>query len=440
MSRECVTEPYTLPHQTGALEEHPAWASTDLSSLRCVFGKSAFARHPSVRGDTTWMMPVGYGLSETCAFFFTHWWHTPREVTKQSMGKLLPGNQLRVVDPDTGVALGVGEEGELAIKGPTLMKRYLGRAPEDCVDADGFFHTGDAGHVDADGVPVGMVGQWECEGGEAGMAAAHALLEMAVAWLRDNGARRIVGPIDFSTWYGYRFRDGAGDGRDPHLLEPVTADHAIAQWERFGFVRDETYFSAEIADPREQMEASDALVKELVGQGWRIRQLRMREWDELIGQAHAMSMDEFRRQPYFTPITLEDFRKMYEPFRTGVDPRYVLTAWSPEGEFAGYVFGVRDLGRAQRALQAGGIRGKVAALREAWSADTIMVKTICVAKPFRQFGISIFLQAPLYRTALDTGHTRICNMLMHGNNRSRMLTELAGGQEFRSYVTMKLDA
>jgi hypothetical protein len=287
---------------------------------------------------------------------------------------------------------------------------------------------------------VGLVGMWECEDGDDGEAGAHALLELATGWLRDNGAHRIVGPIDFSTWYGYRFRDGAGDGRDPHLLEPVTADHAIAQWERFGFVRDETYFSAEIAEPREQMEASDALVKELVGQGWRIRQLRMREWDELIGQAHAMSMDEFRRQPYFTPITLEDFRKMYEPFRTGVDPRYVLTAWSPEGEFAGYVFGVRDLGRAQRALQAGGIRGKVAALREAWSADTIMVKTICVAKPFRQFGISIFLQAPLYRTALDTGHTRICNMLMHGNNRSRMLTELAGGQEFRSYVTMKLDA
>lgn len=151
MRRERVTEPYSLPHQTGALEEHPQWATTDLSSLRCVFGKSAFARHPSVRGDTSWMMPVGYGLSETCAFFFTHWWHTPRELTKRSMGQLLPGNQLRVVDPDTGAPLGVGEEGELAIKGPTLMKRYLGRSPQECVDADGFFHTGDAGHVDAEG-------------------------------------------------------------------------------------------------------------------------------------------------------------------------------------------------------------------------------------------------------------------------------------------------
>ena len=52
MERERVTEPYTLPHQTGALEEHPDWATTDLSSLTCVYGKSAFARHPTVHGDT----------------------------------------------------------------------------------------------------------------------------------------------------------------------------------------------------------------------------------------------------------------------------------------------------------------------------------------------------------------------------------------------------
>jgi acyl-CoA synthetase (AMP-forming)/AMP-acid ligase II len=152
MAREQVTEPYTLPHQTAALAEHPDWASTDLSSLRCVYGKSAYARHPSVTNpDTGWMMPVGYGLSETCAFFVSHWSTTPRELTKHSMGRLLPGNQLRIVDPDTGASLGDDEDGELAVKGPTLMKRYLGQTAEECVDPDGFFHTGDAGSVDADG-------------------------------------------------------------------------------------------------------------------------------------------------------------------------------------------------------------------------------------------------------------------------------------------------
>jgi fatty-acyl-CoA synthase len=152
MARERVTEPYALPHQTGALEEHPDWATTDLSSLRCVYGKSAFARHPSLTDpDTTWNMPVGYGLSETCAFFVSHWSDTPRELLKQSMGKLLPGNRLRVVDPDTGDVLGPDEDGELAIQGPTLMEHYLGRTPAECFDPDGYFHTGDAGYFDGDG-------------------------------------------------------------------------------------------------------------------------------------------------------------------------------------------------------------------------------------------------------------------------------------------------
>ena len=47
IARERVTEPYTLPHQTAALVEHPNWETADLSSLRSVFGKSAFARHPT---------------------------------------------------------------------------------------------------------------------------------------------------------------------------------------------------------------------------------------------------------------------------------------------------------------------------------------------------------------------------------------------------------
>jgi fatty-acyl-CoA synthase len=151
MSRERVTEPYTLPHQTAALEEHPDWATTDLSSLTCVYGKSAYARHPSVKGDTGWLMPVGYGLSETCAFVASHWSDATREATRRSMGKLLPGVQLRVIDPGTGRALAVDEVGELAVKGPTLMLGYLGKEPADCVDEDGFFHTGDAGHVDERG-------------------------------------------------------------------------------------------------------------------------------------------------------------------------------------------------------------------------------------------------------------------------------------------------
>lgn len=152
MSRERVTEPYTLPHQTGALAEHPDWESTDLSSITCAYGKSAFARHPSVRPDPNWVMPVGYGLSETCAFATSYHSDDTREQVRIGTGRVLPGVRLRVIDPDTGRSLGIDEEGELAIAGATRMIGYLGRSAADTFDADGFFRTGDAGHVDANGI------------------------------------------------------------------------------------------------------------------------------------------------------------------------------------------------------------------------------------------------------------------------------------------------
>jgi acyl-CoA synthetase (AMP-forming)/AMP-acid ligase II len=63
----------------------------------------------------------------------------------------LPGARLRVVDPESGTLLGVDQEGELCVSGATRMLGYLGRSPDECFDEDGFFPTGDAGHVSADG-------------------------------------------------------------------------------------------------------------------------------------------------------------------------------------------------------------------------------------------------------------------------------------------------
>lgn len=151
LERERVTEPYTLPHQAAALTEHADWATTDLSSLREVYGKSVFTRHPTVHGDPTWTMPLGYGLSETCAIVVTHRWSNTREEMQASTGRLQPGARLRVVDPDTGELLGPNVDGELCVAGPTVLDHYLGKTRAETLDADGFLHTGDMGYVDDDG-------------------------------------------------------------------------------------------------------------------------------------------------------------------------------------------------------------------------------------------------------------------------------------------------
>lgn len=285
---------------------------------------------------------------------------------------------------------------------------------------------------------TGLIGQWECEDGPRGLDAAHSLLEMATTWLRSMKVTSIVGPIDFSTWYSYRFMDGVGDERAALLTEPTCSPHSIEQWESFGFVRDESYFSAEIVSPTDTLAMAKPVAKSLLEQGWSVRQLRLDEWDQLIKAAYSLSMSEFTSQPYFTPIPFDEFSALYGDMKRGIDPRFVMSAWSPEGEFAGFVLGVRNLALALRSLEHGGLQGSVKALRESWRADTLMVKTVCVGRPYRRMGVVLLALHALYSAALDNGYARICHMSMHTTNRSRELTKVSGGVEFRSYVTLRL--
>ena len=70
-----------------------------------------------------------------------------------SVGIPLPDTVVKAVDIDSGVDLPQGETGELAIKGPQVMKGYWNKPEEtaNVMTADGFFKTGDIGHVDEDG-------------------------------------------------------------------------------------------------------------------------------------------------------------------------------------------------------------------------------------------------------------------------------------------------
>ena len=92
----------------------------------------------------------GYGMTESSPG--THF-VTPGRERAGKAGQLLPGTEGRIVDPVTGADLGVGEAGEVWVRGPQVMKGYLNNpeATARTVDADGWLHTGDIGFMDADG-------------------------------------------------------------------------------------------------------------------------------------------------------------------------------------------------------------------------------------------------------------------------------------------------
>jgi acyl-CoA synthetase (AMP-forming)/AMP-acid ligase II len=94
---------------------------------------------------------LGYGLTETTATVTAP--DRELEVAPGSVGRAMPGTELRVVDPATGADLGCGERGELWVRGPQTMAGYLHRpdATAAMIDGDGWLRTGDLVVVDDDG-------------------------------------------------------------------------------------------------------------------------------------------------------------------------------------------------------------------------------------------------------------------------------------------------
>jgi acyl-CoA synthetase (AMP-forming)/AMP-acid ligase II len=135
--------------------KHPAVAQYDLSSVRLVFSGAAplgedLARELSLKLGC----PVvqGYGMTEASPV--THLSPTLNAPMKPgSAGRVVPNTEVKIVDVTTGAELPQGEEGELLIRGPQIMKGYLNQPGDTaaCLDPEGWYHTGDVGYVDPEG-------------------------------------------------------------------------------------------------------------------------------------------------------------------------------------------------------------------------------------------------------------------------------------------------
>jgi acyl-CoA synthetase (AMP-forming)/AMP-acid ligase II len=155
VERHRATLLHIVPPVVLALAKHPAVAGRDFSSIRKLFSGAA-PLGADVSEQCTrrigCVLQQGYGMTEASpATHITT--YDPAMRKHGTIGRPVADTEVRVVDPETGVDVTPGEDGEIWARGPQVMLGYLNRPAETraTVDDDGWLHTGDIGHADEDG-------------------------------------------------------------------------------------------------------------------------------------------------------------------------------------------------------------------------------------------------------------------------------------------------
>src|SRR5262249_27727976 len=136
-----------------------------------------------------------YGMTETGPLCSAWPWDTPLALRAGSHGPAVGGKEIRIRAPESGADLPAGAEGQICVRGPTLLSHYYKHRSAECFDAEGFFHTGDLGRLDERGA-LYFLGRIKDVIKSAGVNIAAAEVEAALLEHRAVAAAHVVGVPD----------------------------------------------------------------------------------------------------------------------------------------------------------------------------------------------------------------------------------------------------
>jgi fatty-acyl-CoA synthase len=154
---ERCTALYGVPTMFIAELNHPRFAEFDLSSLRTGIMAGAPCPIEIMRAVVDKMgakeITIGYGLTENSPIITQTGGDDSLEHRVGTVGRALPEQEVKIVAPGSLEPLPVGQQGELMVRGPCVMKGYYHKPKEtaDAITPDGWLHSGDLAMQTPDG-------------------------------------------------------------------------------------------------------------------------------------------------------------------------------------------------------------------------------------------------------------------------------------------------
>jgi hypothetical protein len=251
------------------------------------------------------------------------------------------------------------------------------------------------------GRPIGLLGFFESDDDEA---ASGDVLRSGVAWLREQGATIVRGPMNYSTWNDYRFvvaQNEPGSFRG----EPDHPSFYPRLWERAGFAPVSRYASHWIDMP-------EALAR------WVPKVARARELGVTVRAAtmadapaiYRLALAAFADAYLYSPIEPDEFASIYGADRVATSAPYLALV---DGEPVGFLYAfVADLPRGRAGV----------------------IKTVAVAPAARDRGVYHALFAGALQAFVDAGVPSAIAALMHVDGSPALMGWARPGTLWKEYA------
>jgi hypothetical protein len=262
--------------------------------------------------------------------------------------------------------------------------------------------------MQVDGKRVFTIGNYESVDDPA---AGKFILETASQAAKRCGAQLLIGPMNGSTWENYRFADYSS-GND-FFLEPENQPWYTQQFIDNGFLKISSYLSAYDTQMPYDFPAIAKRKNELLEEGYTIRPIRLDDYENELEKVYGLSLEAFKHNLLFTPISRESFISKYLPLKAWINPEFVLLAEDKNGELAGYIFCVDDIRNT--------------------SQKRLILKSMARRAGRAARGLGDVLGTEVTRLAKEAGYDGIIHALMHAQGSSVNLSKNRHVEVIKTY-------
>lgn len=253
-----------------------------------------------------------------------------------------------------------------------------------------------------EGQRTAAVGRFRSESAKAGAT----LLQQIADEVRGEGYARLLGPMDRNTWHAYRLVSES-DGSPAFLMEPTSGPNDREAFAAAGFEVAGRYFSARVPV---KAALADARTPDPA--------IRIEPWDgadpkAYFAEVHALSLNAFRENAFYTPIDRETFLGMYMPFVPMLRRELIFLARDPGGSLVGFLFGLPNYAEGPK-------------------PRTAILKTYASVRS----GAGRLLAHAFHSSARDLGFETAIHALIREDNASATRSRMLGAEIFRRYELM----